>query len=154
MGGCQAQKYWKHCSSGSGSRAASRPGGMTPLHFISSHLGFSRLVPRPAVPCSAGKGPAVRPVNASALPKVPSGPQLSGKRSHCQATPLPCPAVTCASLEVGIGMDSDCLVARHRREEPENRRCAHIRTRTRAHPSDGPVWPPCLSALTSDWRRF
>lgn len=111
--------------------AGGQPSGMIPL--ISSHL---ILVSSASSPPSralqpAGKGPAVRPVTLSALPKLPSKPQLSGKRSHCHTThipPLPCCHLR--SLEVGIVMDSDSLVARPRREEPENRLCMHTHTHT------------------------
>lgn len=114
--------------------AGGQPSGMIPL--ISSHLILVSSAPSPAQPCLAAQGRDQQFVQStlSALSKVPSKPQLSGKRSHCHTThtpPLPCCHLR--SLEVGIVMDSDSLVARPRREEPETRRCMSIYTQTYAH---------------------
>lgn len=109
--------------------AAGGTSGMIPL--ISSHLILVSLASFPAKPYLASQGGASSSSShpLSPLPRCHRNPSF---RMNCRIViphPYPALAVTCAGLEVGMAMDSDSLVARPRREEPENRRCTtHMRT--------------------------
>lgn len=117
LSACSCPRWWLPGTESSAVAAAAsgQPSGMTPL--ISSHLILVSSAFFPAQPClaSQGKGQQFIQSTCQPSPKVPSKPQLSDRRLHCQTTPLLCLAVvTCtwAVWKSGIVMDSDCLVAR------------------------------------------
>lgn len=132
-GSIQAQKVL-HAVVAAARGTGGQPSGMIPL--ISSHLILVSLASFPAKPFLASQGRASSSSShpLSPLPRCHRNPSF---RMNCRIViphPYPALAVTCAGLEVGIVMDSDCLVARPRREEPENIRCAR-KANTQSHSS-------------------
>lgn len=151
-GSIQAQKVL-HAVVAAARGTDGQPSGMIPPHFISSHLGFSCIFPRQAVPCIAGNSQQFIQSPSQPSPKVPSKPQLSDELSHCHTTPLPCPG--CHLRRSGSrhydGFGQSC-----RPTSPRGARGYTVCTQSKhteslISQSDDGLGRPCLGALTADW---